>query len=90
MPDTLVQCLREALTDTQSDTLALILYLPFGVVRGEISRTTLQPPSTSEGDTLLALQKVVVEHSSNHLPTGLYDNLYVNPREVAGVVILKE
>ena len=88
-----LQRLSEALASVagQRDSLALIIYAPFGIVRGELTPANLRAAATlSGGGSVLELQRASVEHYSNHLPTGNYASLFINLDEVSGFVIIKE
>jgi len=76
----------------------LIIYTPFGIVRGKVSRVTTAPQSSSYQPALphqdreqmltsdlLELHDVSVEHYSNHLPSANFDRLYVNTRDIQGI-----
>jgi hypothetical protein len=94
MPDAVVSRLSEAITEESGhgDPLRLILYLPFGVVRAEMSHRQVRVAAQAVYNDyhLITLQNAVVEHYSNHLPTGNYDNLHLNTNQIAGLVIIKE
>lgn len=94
MPDAVINRLSEALTQKagESGLLRLILYVPFGVVRAEITRAQIRNAAQEahDGYRLITLQNAVVEHYSNHLPTGNYDQLHLNTSEIAGLVVLNE
>jgi hypothetical protein len=94
MPDAVVSRLSEAIIREPgySDPLRLILYLPFGVVRAEMTHAQVRAAAQEVYDSyhLITLHHAAVEHYSNHLPTGNYDTLHLNTSEIAGFVILKE
>jgi len=96
MPDAVTSRLSEAFAAESGHTnpLTLILYVPFGVVRAEITRAQLRAAAQAESDGaryhLITVQSAVVEHYSNHLPTGNYATLDINTSEIAGLVILPQ
>lgn len=91
MSDTLFTAIRASLdTDPARMYSSLVLYTPFGVVRGKISRSTSDNLNlrSSEGvennlsrvrlePDVLELEDCYVEHYSNHLPTGYFRKLYI-------------
>jgi hypothetical protein len=88
-----LQRLSEAFASSadQRDLLALIVYAPFGIVRGELTQMSLQAAASLSGEGgVIELQRATVEHYSNHLPTGNYASLFTNLKEVSGFVIVKE
>ena len=91
--DAALQRLSEAFAGPagQRDLLTLIIYAPFGIVRGELTDTNLRAAVSLSGEgSVIELQRVTVEHYSNHLPTGNYANLFINLKGVSGFVIVKE
>src|SRR5437762_7678964 len=91
--DAALQRLSEAFASQagQRETLSLIIYAPFGIVRGELTHTSLRAAASLSGEgSVIELQRATVEHYSNHLPTGNYATLFINLKEVSGFVIVKE
>jgi hypothetical protein len=88
----LIRRLTEAVGE--HDSVSVVIYAPFGIVRGEVSRAEL----TSVGDEqkaestacVLAVDTATVEHYSNHLPTGNYARLLISLSEISGLVVVGE
>jgi hypothetical protein len=75
----------------QRDVIALIIYAPFGIVRGELTQASLRAAASFSGDGhVIEVQRASVEHYSNHLPTGNYASLLIDLKGVSGFVIAKE
>jgi hypothetical protein len=94
MSEALLKRLSEALAAVagRQEALSLILYSPFGIVRGEITGKSVEAATQAPGEAsgYLELRQAVVEHYSNHLPTGNYARLFINLRDVSGFVIESE
>jgi len=100
MSEAVIKRLGQALAEAtgQRDLVALIIYAPFGIVRGEITQANFQAAASlahdgddgDDGDGLIELHRVTVEHYSNHLPTGNYDHLHLKLKQISGFVIIKE
>jgi hypothetical protein len=94
MSDAIITRLGEALAAAASDrdAVALIIYAPFGIVRGEVTPVQLQLAAhpTGAGREMIEIQRATVEHYSNHLPTGNYASLFISLDQISGFVILKE
>jgi hypothetical protein len=95
MSTALIKRLGEALAETggEQGLADVILYAPFGIVRGELSGTRLRAAAEDlkadpHENIILELQRVTVEHYSNHLPTGNYDRLAVSLRDISGFVFI--
>jgi hypothetical protein len=95
MSAALIRKLGEVLAETagQRELLGLIVYLPFGIVRGELTGAHLQAASqglsgSGGGDGMIELQRATVEHYSNHLPTGNYDRLCLSLKDISGFAII--
>jgi len=70
--------------------LALLIYAPFGILRGKLTRGTGSADAVSPIDqAMLVLEEVTVEHYSNHIPTASYRQLSVNLNDVQGCAILE-
>ena len=78
----------------ERDSVGVVIYTPFGIVRGEVSRAELnnvrdeQRRESSGG--VLAIDTATVEHYSNHLPTGNYPTLLISLSEISGLVVIGE
>lgn len=94
MSDAVIKRLGEALVAAagERELIAVILYAPFGIVRGELTRAQVRDAArpSSEGEGVIELQRATVEHYSNHLPTGNYASLYLSLREISGFVVIKD
>ena len=94
--DALFTTIRSAVDIDPSRRASVILYTSFGVVKGNVSaaafgetnrmadqrventsRVTIDPD-------VLEIEGCSVEHYSNHLPTGIYDRLFVRIDDVQG------
>jgi len=92
MADAVVYQLHEAVqaNNESIEVLRLIVYVPFGVVRAEVTSAEIRNlfQTVSDEHHLIRFQNAAVEHYSNHLPTGNYEQLFLNTKEIAGLVIL--
>lgn len=75
------------------DSVTIICYTPFGIVRGKILRST--SPSTTQigikqSDPVLKVHNAVVEHYSSHLPTGIYKVFYLRLKKVSGYSLVED
>lgn len=72
--------------------VSLILYLPFGIVRGQLAANDPAGAAAllGRGQGLVEIEQAVVEHYSNHLPTGNYSSLFVNLQQISGFSIIEE
>jgi hypothetical protein len=72
--------------------VALILYLPFGIVRGQILAADPAAAAAALSGTqgMVEIRQANVEHYSNHLPTGRYSSLFVNLQQISGFSITDE
>lgn len=75
-------------------SVSVCCYLPFGIVRGALvpSESNDSSPSGASADApaqMIELCDAVVEHYSNHLPTGRYDRLLLRIGDISGCVLLK-
>jgi hypothetical protein len=96
LSDALFTTIRSAVDIDPSRRASVILYTSFGVVKGNVSaaafgetnrmadqrventsRVTIDPD-------VLEIEGCSVEHYSNHLPTGIYDRLFVRIDDVQG------
>ncbi len=70
--------------------VALILYLPFGIVRGQIAAESVEGviARLSSGAGMVEISPAVVEHYSNHLPTGNYDRLFIGVAQLTGFSVI--
>lgn len=77
----------------------LLCYLPFGIVRGQIVAPEASPEaadadntntSSPEDSLMIELRDAVVEHYSNHLPTGRYPRLHLRLSDISGCVLLDD
>ena len=96
LSDALFTTIRSAVETDPTRQHRLILYTSFGVVRGHISanafaETNRMMDATVENTSrvtiepdVLELSEALVEHYSNHLPTGAYDRLFVRVSDVQG------
>lgn len=83
----------EALTSgPRPHPVSLILYLPFGIVRGQVTADSPEAviARLSVGQGLIEITQAVVEHYSNHLPTGNYDRLYIGVAQLTGFSIIEQ
>lgn len=70
--------------------IALLIYAPFGIVHGKLTRGIGSADSVSPIDqAILVLDEVTVEHYSNHIPTANYRQLSINLKNVQGYAILE-
>jgi len=70
--------------------LALLIYAPFGIIRGKLTRGTDSANAVPRIDqAMLVLEEVTVEHYSNHIPTANYRQLSINLSDVQGYAILE-
>jgi len=94
MSDAVVRRLGEALAQAagERELIAVIIYAPFGIVRAEVAQAQVRDAARLLGEDggVIELQRATVEHYSNHLPTGNYESLYLNLREISGFVIIKD
>jgi hypothetical protein len=94
MSQALIKRLGEAFAQSagQRDVISLIVYTPFGIVRGELTQGKWQAAAQNltAGDGMIELQRVVVEHYSNHIPTGNYAALFISLKEISGFSVIKE
>jgi hypothetical protein len=93
MSEAIIKRLSEAFTTAagRREVVLLVIYTPFGIVRGELTEAQLRAAAQGrEGGGLIELQRAVVEHYSNHLPTGNYATLCVSLQGISGFVILPE
>ena len=68
--------------------LALLVYAPFGIIRGKLIRKDNPSESVSDSDhPFLILNEVTVEHYSNHIPTASYRELSINLKDVQGCAV---
>lgn len=88
----LIKRLSEAVGER--DSISVIIYAPFGIVHGEVSRAELNrvgnEQSVESSCGVLALDTATVEHYSNHLPTGNYERLLISLSEISGLVLVGE
>ena len=93
MSEAIINRLGEAFAEAegQREAVSLIVYMPFGIVRGEVDRSQLQAASSPgrSGGTI-EIHRAIVEHYSNHLPTGNYALLTLNLANISGFVVLEE
>lgn len=95
MSDTLFTAIRSSLDADLTRTFSnLVLYTPYGIVRGRIGRTVTDNLSASRDAKLenvsrvkietdvLELEDVEVEHFSSHLPTATFAKLYVRIEDI--------
>ena len=91
MPVIPLQRLTELLAANleEKPELALLIYAPFGIVRGMLV------PKSDSADTLsstdhvtILLNDVTVEHYSNHIPTATYQQLSIRLQDVQACAIL--
>ncbi|HQR37478.1 MAG TPA: hypothetical protein PLF26_03670 [Blastocatellia bacterium] len=99
LSDALFTTIRAAVETDASHQRRIILYTSFGVVRGTVSAaafgetnrmadTRLENTSRVVIDPdVIELEQCTVEHSSNHLPTGMFDRLFVRVDDVRGFAI---
>lgn len=74
----------------RSNSVSLVIYTPFGIVRGELpdlDRAQAVAILTRQ-QGIIEILNPVVEHSSNHLPTGKYSSLHLNLARIDGFAIL--
>ena len=71
------------------DTVGLLCYTSFGVVRGSFTPAATPDVSSNVG-RMIELRDAVVEHYSNHLPTGRYDQLFLNLNDIAGCALIRD
>lgn len=88
--------LESALADAlaSGESVSVFCYLPFGIVRGALAplESDDSSPSGACADApalMIELRDAVVEHYSNHLPTGRYDRLLLRIGDISGCVLLK-
>lgn len=93
MSDTLFTAVRAAL-DMGGARPLLVLYMPYGIVRGRISRTVTDTLSLARDARLenvsrvrietdvIELDDCEVEHFQNHMPTAHFRKLYVRMDDV--------
>jgi hypothetical protein len=76
--------------------LTVLIYAPFGIVRGTLvsSNNPIESASTSDQPVLmlpmLLVSNVTVEHYSNHIPTASYDQLSINLNDIQGCALLSD
>ena len=71
-----------------NDMVGLLCYTSFGVVRGSYTPATT-PAASSNVGRMIELRDAVVEHYSNHLPTGRYDQLFLSLTDIAGCALIR-
>ena len=70
--------------------LALLVYAPFGIIRGKLIRKDNSSELISDSDhPFLLLSEVTVEHYSNHIPTASYAELSINLKDVQGCALVE-
>jgi hypothetical protein len=91
MPNAIVQRLSEALATAagQREAVSLIIYTPFGIVRGEVTPAQVRA-AAGDGDGVIEVRRATVEHYSNHLPTGNYASLHLNLPGISGFAIIPD
>jgi hypothetical protein len=72
-----------------NDTVGLLCYTSFGVVRGSFTAAATPNASSTVG-RMIELHDAVVEHYSNHLPTGKFDKLYLSLTDIAGCALIRD
>jgi hypothetical protein len=95
MSDTLFTAIRSSLdADTSRTFTNLVLYTPYGIVRGRIGRAVTDTLSASRDAKLenvsrlrieadvLELDDVEIEHFHSHLPTARFSKLYVRIEDI--------
>ncbi|MBX7222679.1 MAG: hypothetical protein K1Y36_22215 [Blastocatellia bacterium] len=95
MSDTLFTAIRSSLDADLTRTFTnLVVYTPYGIVRGKVSRTMTDSISRAHDAKLenvsrvrietdiLELDDAEVEHFSSHLPTANFPKLYVKMDEI--------
>lgn len=93
--DALFELLRSTISPDGAHAFGhLVLYTPFGVVRGRTGIAFLQGLNNGEENTavedaraVIELNEVTVEHYSNHLPTANFDRLYVRLADIQGFAL---
>ncbi|MFN7944626.1 MAG: hypothetical protein U0Z53_04700 [Blastocatellia bacterium] len=72
--------------------VSLILYLPFGIVRGQMVADSPEGviAQLSGGAGMVEISQAVVEHYSNHLPTGNYDRLFIGVAQLTGFSVIEQ
>jgi hypothetical protein len=95
MSDTLFTAIRSSLDADKSRTFSnLVLYMPYGIVRGRIGRSVTDNLSVARDNRLenvsrlrietdvLELDDVEIEHFHSHLPTARFAKLYVRIEDI--------
>ena len=75
------------------ESVVLICYLPFGIVRGTVRRSadiSQTQIGIKQSDPVLKLHDTIVEQYSSHLPTGLHKVFYVRMKKISGYVLAEE
>jgi hypothetical protein len=92
MSAALMRRLREAVGE--KDSVGVVIYASFGIVRGEVSRAELSiigdEQKAESSARVLAVDTATVEHYSNHLPTGNYARLLISLSDISGLVVVGE
>lgn len=92
MPVVPLDRLTELLTANLEERpeLTLLIYAPFGIIRGKLMRGGGSADAVSHLDqAVLVMDEVTVEHYSNHIPTASYSRLSINLSDVQGCAILE-
>jgi hypothetical protein len=76
-------------TMAANDTVGLLCYTSFGIVRGSFTPVAAPAISSTLG-RMIELRDAVVEHYSNHLPTGRYDQLFLSLTDIAGCALIRD
>ncbi|MEP7271333.1 MAG: hypothetical protein ABI882_07495 [Acidobacteriota bacterium] len=94
------EALARALGDRES--VILICYAPFGIVRGTLHRHSLVAPADASAvphvkgersgkrrfDRVIELHDAIVEHHSSHLPTGLHKTFFLKLDRLSAFLIV--
>jgi len=91
----LIALLKSSITAEGGQSFGhLVLYTSFGVVRGRMGFTFAQHLHHEKADSkdhpdheVIELDDASVEHYSNHLPTAIFDRLYVSISDVQGFAL---
>jgi hypothetical protein len=62
----------------------LVLYTPFGIVRGRVSRQFIEQMKASN---VVELDECEIEHFSSHMPSGRFIKFFVRISEIQGYTL---